>query len=62
MAPIAKSLALVGALLAASGYATPAKKCAVVWETVTDGAWDIVGVFTGQATAATLLVALLLPR
>lgn len=57
MAPVTKTLALAGGLFAASGFATPAKKCAVVWETVTDGAWDIVSLSTGQATAATLQVA-----
>ncbi|KAJ5281466.1 hypothetical protein N7478_006838 [Penicillium angulare] len=46
MAPITKTLALVGALFAISGVSAPIEKRAVVWETVTDIVWKTVDVTT----------------
>jgi hypothetical protein len=44
MAPISKTLALVGALFALTGYSAPVAKRAVVWEVVTDIVWTTVEV------------------
>ncbi|OQE36057.1 hypothetical protein PENCOP_c012G06067 [Penicillium coprophilum] len=44
MAPITKTLALVGAFFALTGYSAPVAKRAVVWETVTDIVWTTVDV------------------
>lgn len=46
MAPITKTIALVGALYSAFGFAAPVEKRAVVWETVTDIVWTTIDVTT----------------
>ncbi|KAJ5811047.1 hypothetical protein N7447_010563 [Penicillium robsamsonii] len=46
MAPITKTLALVGAFFALTGYSAPVAKRVVVWETVTDVVWTTVDVTT----------------
>ncbi|KAJ5502152.1 hypothetical protein N7463_005026 [Penicillium fimorum] len=46
MAPITKTLALVGAFFALTGYSAPVAKRVIVWETVTDVVWTTVDVTT----------------
>ncbi|KAJ5191078.1 uncharacterized protein N7498_010063 [Penicillium cinerascens] len=61
MAPIAKTIALAGALYSVLGFAAPMQKRAVVWETVTDIVWTTIDVTTTlypqQLDAATATVA-----
>lgn len=60
MAPIAKTIALAGALYSVLGFAAPMQKRAVVWETVTDVVWTTIDVTTTlypqQLDAATATV------